>query len=691
MEPLIRSENAMLLGWQQEPRTSQVRVEMQAHDLTTHAFICGATGSGKTVLAKILLEEAAMSGIPTIAIDLKGDISSLAVPLRNFSRQEITPFLESKPDITPEKHADDILRLHSERLKRDCLSRADVARFRDRCSVGVFTPRSRKGIQLGMSHLTSAPEQYRALQAQDPEAVKNMINAQVSGILERVLPEAKAAAAHAERGLLEEIVHYAWENGIRIDGPEGLEVVVDLLTNPPMQSIGAMPVNSYLPPKDRLALARRLNSLLVGVQRLWYDGLPISDIDGLLARVSSGGKTPICIINLSELDTFADRAFAVSQVAYAVYLWMRRQPGTSRPRLVFFIDEIGGGGGRQAFFPSHPYTSPSKSALNVLLRQGRAFGVCCVFATQNPGDIDYKGLSNCQTWMIGRLGTKRDRDKILQGLSDAEVQFSTVDDWMTEVAGGEFVLRTANGRILKFRQRWLLSFHQVITASALSQLPDPASARPSSPSTTGDPLAEGIAAYQRRDFARAESLLRRAGDASVAGFYLAKILVEQRRLEDAEKVLLKCLGAHPDNAKARLLLGRVYRQRGRLDEARNELQAVASQNDSYVFAHFELGLVNRALGRNREALDCFRRTVELNPDYPLGHFNLARVLESEGMHKEALVHFVRSRTLDPDHGPSWLGGARALARIGRAEESRVSAEEALRRMPTSAEARQLLT
>ena len=87
------------------------------------------------------------------------------------------------------------------------------------------------------------------------------------------------------------------------------------------------------------------------------------------------------------------------------------------PSLIFFIDEIGGGGGRNAFFPSHPYDPPSKAGLNLLLRRGRAFGLCCLFATRNPGNVDYKGLSNCQTWMVSRLQTKRDRDKIRQGMS----------------------------------------------------------------------------------------------------------------------------------------------------------------------------------------------------------------------------------------------------------------------------------
>ena len=134
------------------------------------------------------------------------------------------------------------------------------------------------------------------------------------------------------------------------------------------------------------------------------------------------------------------------------------------------MDEIGGGGGKQAFFPPLPYSSVSKPALNLLLRQGRAFGICCLFATQNPGDIDYKGLSNCHTWVIGRLATRRDRDKIRQGISDAEVNLGDVDKAITSVNAGEFLIHKKNGSVEYFKQRWLLTFHKVLSPNEVSRL-----------------------------------------------------------------------------------------------------------------------------------------------------------------------------------------------------------------------------
>jgi ribosomal protein L13 len=140
------------------------------------------------------------------------------------------------------------------------------------------------------------------------------------------------------------------------------------------------------------------------------------------------------------LEHFEDRSFVVAQVAYKIYEWMRKLGGTSTPRLIFYIDEIGSGGGKQAFYPSFPYESASKWGINYLIRQGRSQGVCCLLATQNPGDIDYKGLSNCGTWIVGKLGTDRDRKKVMEGMaiwgSDAE----RVRNNLTNADTGDFVI-----------------------------------------------------------------------------------------------------------------------------------------------------------------------------------------------------------------------------------------------------------
>jgi len=158
-------------------------------------------------------------------------------------------------------------------------------------------------------------------------------------------------------------------------------------------------------------------------------------------------------------------------LAYALYDWARRKGDAGgMPRLLFFIDEIGGGGGRDAFFPSHPYDPPSKSGLNLLLRRGRAFGLCCIFATQNPGDVDYKGLSNCQTWMVSRLQTKLDRDKIRQGMSAAEIHIESVDDKLRDIQPGEFLVRSKTGGTTIMQERWLMSYHKTLSEAEVKNI-----------------------------------------------------------------------------------------------------------------------------------------------------------------------------------------------------------------------------
>ena len=215
----------------------------------------------------------------------------------------------------------------------------------------------------------------------------------------------------------------------------------------------------------RKRLINKINTLLSGAEQMWFEGLPLDinlfNLDGV------NGKTQISIINLMELEHFEDRSFVVAQVAYKIYNWMRTLHGTTTPRLIFFIDEIGGGGGRQAFYPSFPYESASKWGINYLIRQGRSYGICCVLATQNPGDVDYRGLSNCGTWMVGKLATDRDRQKVMEGMavwgSDAErVKYN-----LTNADTGDFVVKDPRGNVQYIKERWLLTYHRVLTLNEI--------------------------------------------------------------------------------------------------------------------------------------------------------------------------------------------------------------------------------
>lgn len=470
--PLAPAEDALLLGGlflkHDDNRHLVESCHLPLQDLVTHTFICGTTGSGKTVNLKILVEEAALKGIPAILVDLKGDLTSLALPLTAMDKTNLEPWVEVASGTSRSEAAAREASKLTGHWRKQRYGELEFQKFRKQVAFSVYTPRSRKGThQMGVSFVANPPSDWKELYANEPELVRGMIRDSSMALLLRLYP--KIEKVTREMGFLEELILTAWGKELDLQGRRGLQNLVRLIQNPPeeLKDIGAMSLDAYLPASKRMELASQVNNLLVGVNSIWFDGVSADDIETILA--GSNGKTRIAVINMAELD-FHDRAFVLSHLGYGIFRWARKMGGASLPRLIFAVDEIGGGGGKEAFFPPHPYVSVSKPALNLLLRQGRAFGICCILATQNPGDIDYKGLSNCQTWIIGRLATKRDRDKIRQGICDAEVNFGDMDQVLASVEPGEFVIHKKSGAVEHFRQRWLLTYHKALSAAELDML-----------------------------------------------------------------------------------------------------------------------------------------------------------------------------------------------------------------------------
>lgn len=440
-------------------------------DLLTHIFVCGIIGSGKTVLAKAIIEEAAFSGIPCIVIDLKGDLSSLGMIPASFEPAEFEPWVEARDDDEKKMAAHDAAERHKDGLSLYRMSERDLRLFKERVMVRVFTPRSSKGLPLSFASQFAAPDNASHLFQEDRETFDQLVSSLTDAFVDRLYPGVKRQKIENERNYLYEIVHHAWLSGIDLGGEEGLRRLLQLVINPPFDFIGVLPVSQYIEAENRRArLLNKINTLLSGPEKIWFEGPPL-DIESLITPISN--KTNINVINLSEFDHFEDRSFVVAQVAYKIYEWMRKQRGTDQPRLLFFIDEIGGGGGKQALFPSYPYECAAKWGLNYLVRQGRAFGVCCMFATQNPGDIDYRALSNCNTWMIGGLGTKRDRDKVMEGMalrSGDDAKWVEIN--ITNAKEGQFVVRSLReDKPFFIHERWLRTYHRVLTLEEVSRLP----------------------------------------------------------------------------------------------------------------------------------------------------------------------------------------------------------------------------
>ncbi len=439
---------------------------MPLEALLTHTFICGVTGSGKTVLGKSIIEEAARQGVPSILIDLKGDLSSLA--LLFTSSGELEEWVESRDGAGRKAEAEKAFKEHYARLSEFQIAVEEVRAFKESVDIRIFTPRSKKGIPIGFASPLAAPPNAVQLHKDDKQLFDNLVASLTSAFIDRLYPGVKKSRIENETTFIYEIVHHCWLEGVDLSGEEGLLRLLGLIESPPFEKIGGLSVSRYIDAENRRnRLLNKVNTMLSGAEKLWFEGQPLS-MDLFIG--GAVGRPRINIINLTELEHFEDKSFVVAQIAYEINKWMRRLPGTTRPRLLFFIDEIGGGGGKQALFPSAPYTCAAKWGLNYLVRQGRSFGVCCLLATQNPGDVDYKGLSNCHTWIIGKLATERDRKKVMEGMELGAASADRIRHIIANLEVGAFVVKDANGKLPCIKERWLMSYHRVLTMSEVSRL-----------------------------------------------------------------------------------------------------------------------------------------------------------------------------------------------------------------------------
>lgn len=435
-------------------------------DLITHTFICGGSGSGKTVMGKAIIEESALKGVPSIMIDLKGDLSSLALAFCELAAPVVAPWIEVEDHAMLGRAALAEANTFRKRLWEWGLAEANLRQFANDIAVEIFTPRSELGRRVSIPLISSPPPDIDNLFEEDPDTASVMVTSMAEALVRRVIPSGKR---DRETDLITALIEFAWRNGIDLTGESGLGQLVAMILQPPIDTIGVLGIDEHIPDNRRQKLAQAVNGQLIGAAANWVRGEEMS-IDKLVGTNRVDGKIQVSVINLSHIPDFEDQSFVVAQLAFAINSWMRKQgsaPVGNKPRLLFFLDEIGGGGGKTAFYPTYPYTSTCKPSLNILVKQGRAFGVGCILATQNPGDIDYKGLSNCATWIVGKLQTQRDRNKVREGLADAEFSPSGLAKKLAQPKTGEFMLLNKEGDVYFIKERWLLTYHCTLSPDQL--------------------------------------------------------------------------------------------------------------------------------------------------------------------------------------------------------------------------------
>lgn len=359
--------------------------------LTTHAVVIGMTGSGKTGLSIGLLEEAAIDGVPAIVVDPKGDLGNLLLTFPNLAPEDFAPWAPHGSDAASEA------RKWREGLAGWQQDGERIARLRAAAEVSIYTPGSRSGQPLSILGSLAAPKESE----RDDEILTEKVTQVATSLLGLVGIEAEPGKSR-EHVLVATILQKAWAAGEDLD----LAGLVMRVQDPPFDRVGVLDLESFFSKKDRFELAVAYNAMLAAPGfDAWSAGPPL-DVASLLW--TKEGKPRISILSIAHLDD-AQRMFFVSLLLGQMVAWMRSQPGTPSLRAMFFMDEVVG------YFPPVAMP-PSKRPLLLLLKQARAFGLGVVLATQNPVDLDYKGLSNAGTWLIGRLQTERDKARVLDGL-----------------------------------------------------------------------------------------------------------------------------------------------------------------------------------------------------------------------------------------------------------------------------------
>jgi hypothetical protein len=436
-------------------------------DLVTHAVCVGMTGSGKTGLCLGLLEEAAIDGIPAIIIDPKGDLANLMLTFPQLRGEDFAPWINEddarKKGLSPAEFATAQAELWKKGLGDWGQSSERIQKLRDAADVVVYTPGSNAGIPVSILKSFAAPSQDII---DDVELFRERISTTVVSLLGLIGVEADPIKSR-EHILLSTILGQTWSAGRDLD----LAVLIQQIQAPPVTKIGVLDLDSFYPAKDRFGLAMQLNNLLAAPGfSAWLEGEAL-DVGQMLH--SPGGKPRLAIFSIAHLND-AERMFFVTLLLSQTLGWVRAQSGTTSLRAILYMDEIFG------YFP--PVANPpSKQPLLTLLKQARAFGLGVVLATQNPVDLDYKGLANTGTWFIGRLQTERDKARVLEGLEGAAAsggkKFNKqgMEQILAGLGNRVFLLNNVHEDAPEvFQTRWTLSYLRgPLTRTQIKRLMEP--------------------------------------------------------------------------------------------------------------------------------------------------------------------------------------------------------------------------
>ena len=430
-------------------KTTDQQLQYYPDDLTTHAVVTGMTGSGKTGLCIALMEEAALQGVPAILIDPKGDLTNLLLHFPDLAPQDFQPWLD--PELarrageTIQQASIDTALAWRNGLADWGITHERMVALKNAASFVIYTPGSDAGIPVCVLSSLAAPGLDWVT---NREILSERISSTVTAILGLVGFDNIDPIRSREHILLSNIFQTAWSQNRSLD----LTELILQIQTPPFDKLGAFPVDTFFPARDRMALALQINNILAAPTfNMWRSGQAL-DVASLL--FSADGRPRHCVFYLAHLSD-SERMFFVTILFSAVETWMRIQPGATSLRALLYMDEIFG------YLPPTA-NPPSKLPLLRMLKQARAFGLGLVLATQNPVDVDYKALSNAGTWFIGKLQTEQDKQRLLDGLESAAsgaLDRGTIDKLISGLGKRVFIMQNVHEKLpVVFQTRWTMNF-----------------------------------------------------------------------------------------------------------------------------------------------------------------------------------------------------------------------------------------
>ncbi|RLA66332.1 MAG: hypothetical protein DRQ78_04340 [Epsilonproteobacteria bacterium] len=430
----------------QTMEASEALTLLKNKNFTTHAAIIGMTGSGKTGLGIGIIEEAALDNIPAIVIDPKGDMGNLCLTDPDFSTKAFEPWVKDEAEnkeVEVSAYAEKTANMWKEGIESWGQSSQRVARLHQ-VKKTIYTPGGSAGVAINVLSSFDAPS---AEVMQDSDMFAAYLKSTTLSLLSLLGIRADPLDSK-EYILLAQIMTKAWLD------KEDLSIASLIMKtlNPSFEKIGVLSLEDFYPQTQRFKLATKMNALLASPSfSLWMQGDTL-DIQKLL--YDDNGKAKVAIFSIAHLND-EERMFFVTLLLNKYIAWMRRQSGTSALKTLLYMDEIYG------FFPPSK-NPPSKEPMLLLLKQARAFGVGVVLSTQNPIDLDYKGLSNIGTWFIGRLQTTQDIDRVIDGLGGkvgSAFDKKEIKNLLANLQKRTFFLKSAHlDDIRLFSTRWVLSY-----------------------------------------------------------------------------------------------------------------------------------------------------------------------------------------------------------------------------------------